>query len=162
MFVVDTNVLVHAADQDSPFHAPCRAALERWRSQAGAWFVTWSVLYEFLRVATHPRASRRPLSIGKAWSFLDALLASPGLKVLTATDRHAAVARSVFDGTPGLTGNLAHDAHVAVLMREHGVRRIYTRDADFRRFPFLEVVDPLEEQPPSGVAEPRARYRARR
>ena len=27
-------------------------------------------------------------------------------------------------------------------MREHGIRRIYTRDVDFHRFPFLEVVDP--------------------
>ena len=36
-----------------------------------------------------------------------------------------------------------HDAHTAILMREHGIRRIVTRDADFHRFPFLEVVDPL-------------------
>ena len=36
------------------------------------------------------------------------------------------------------------DAHTAVLMREHGVRRIYTRDTDFHRFPFIEVVDPLQ------------------
>jgi predicted nucleic acid-binding protein len=27
-------------------------------------------------------------------------------------------------------------------MREHGIRRICTRDADFHRFPFLEVIDP--------------------
>ena len=31
-------------------------------------------------------------------------------------------------------------------MREHGVRRIYTRDTDFHRLPFLEVVDPLERE----------------
>ncbi len=49
----------------------------------------------------------------------------------------------VFHEIPALTGNLVHDAHTAVLMREHGVRRIYTRDADFRRFPFLEPIDPL-------------------
>jgi predicted nucleic acid-binding protein len=36
-----------------------------------------------------------------------------------------------------------HDVQTAVLMREHGIRRIYTRDADFHRFEFLEVVDPL-------------------
>ena len=35
------------------------------------------------------------------------------------------------------------DAHTAILMHEHGIRRIVTRDADFHRFPFLEVVDPL-------------------
>jgi hypothetical protein len=28
-------------------------------------------------------------------------------------------------------------------MREHGIRRIYTRDLDFQRFPFIEVLDPL-------------------
>lgn len=26
---------------------------------------------------------------------------------------------------------------------EHGIRRIYTRDTDFHRFPFLDVIDPL-------------------
>ena len=35
--------------------------------------------------------------------------------------------------------------HAAVLMREHGVSRICTRDSDFRSFPFLTVVDPLRE-----------------
>jgi predicted nucleic acid-binding protein len=28
-------------------------------------------------------------------------------------------------------------------MREHGIRRLYTRDTDFHRFPFLDVIDPL-------------------
>lgn len=28
-------------------------------------------------------------------------------------------------------------------MREHGVRRIYTRDTDFHRFRFIEPLDPL-------------------
>ena len=40
------------------------------------------------------------------------------------------------------SGNLMHDAHTAVLMREHGIKRVYTRDTDFHRFPFLEPVDP--------------------
>jgi predicted nucleic acid-binding protein len=29
------------------------------------------------------------------------------------------------------------------LMREHGVRMLYTRDTDFHRFPGIEVRDPL-------------------
>ena len=72
-----------------------------------------------------------------------ALLASPGLDVLAPTDRHPAVAEQVFMEVPQLVGNLVHDAHAAVLMREHGVRRIVTRDTDFHRFPFLAPVDPL-------------------
>jgi toxin-antitoxin system PIN domain toxin len=159
MFVVDTNVLVHAMDEDSPFHAPCAAALTRWRTQPEVWFVTWGILYELLRVVTHPRTMRRPLSLRAGWDLVDALLASPGLRVLVETPGHAEVSRTVVAETSGLTGNLAHDAHTAVLMREHGIRRIYTRDADFFRFPFLEPVDPLRPAAPPGSAEPAARYR---
>jgi predicted nucleic acid-binding protein len=43
-----------------------------------------------------------------------------------------------------IAGNLVFDAHTAVLMREHGIRRIYTHDAHFRRFPFLDVIDPVQ------------------
>ena len=41
-------------------------------------------------------------------------------------------------------GNLFQDAHTAILMREHGIRRGCTRDTDFHRFPFLDVIDPLQ------------------
>lgn len=79
--------------------------------------------------------------------FLDALHASRGLSILTATERHHAVQREVMSAVPGLAGNLWHDAETAVLMREHGIRRICTRDTDFHRFPFLEPIDPLLAEP---------------
>ncbi len=143
MIVVDTNVLVYAADADSAFHVACRDWLERQRGRADAWYTTWAILYEFLRVTTHPRVMRQPWSAPAAWDFVKALLASPGLGLLTATERHADVAERVIAELPQLAGNLFHDAHTAILMREHGLRRVATRDTDFHRFPFLEVVDPL-------------------
>ncbi|MCH8883417.1 MAG: hypothetical protein IIA41_07965 [SAR324 cluster bacterium] len=48
---------------------------------------------------------------------------------------------------PRLVGNLMHDTQTAVLMREHGIRRICTRDTDFHRFPFVEPIDPLVAEP---------------
>ena len=33
------------------------------------------------------------------------------------------------------------DAHLVALMRQNGVRRIYTRDQSFRRFAGIEVLD---------------------
>ncbi len=143
MFVVDTNVLVYAADEDSTFSPRCREMLEGWRGQASAWYLTWGVCYEFLRVITHPGVLRKPWSAGPALGFVDALLAAPGLGLLTPTERHAAVLAEVVGELPHLGGNLMHDMQTAVLMREHGIRRIYTRDADFHRFPFLEVIDPV-------------------
>jgi toxin-antitoxin system PIN domain toxin len=164
MFVVDTNVLVYAADEDSPHHARCLERLNAWRSQADAWFVTWGILYEFLRITTHPRVMRKPWTAPKAWAFVAALLDSPGLEVLVPTERHAAVAARVIEEIPHLAGNLVHDACTAVLMREHGIRRIYTRDTDFHRFAFVEPMDPLEptpREPGSGYAARRGRRRSR-
>jgi predicted nucleic acid-binding protein len=57
-------------------------------------------------------------------------------------ERHIDVAAEVIESLPTLQGNLLQDAHTAILMREYGVKRIYTRDTDFHRFPFLEPIDP--------------------
>ncbi|MBV9429051.1 MAG: PIN domain-containing protein [Bradyrhizobiaceae bacterium] len=143
MIVVDTNVLVYAADVDSQFYEPCLTWLERQRTRSDAWYTTWPILYEFLRVATHPRVFRRPWRVSDAWKFVTALLASPGLAVLVPTQRHAEVAEQVFSELPHIAGNLMHDAHTAVLMREHGIGRICTRDTDFHRFNFLQIIDPV-------------------
>lgn len=143
MFVVDTNVLLYAVDADSEFHAPCRNLIEEARGQAAPWFLTWGICYEFLRVSTHAKVYRKPWNSEATWQFLETLLACPGLSVLTATRRHAAVLRQCLGEVPEARGNLIHDLHTATLMREHGIARIVTRDTDFHRFSFLEVVDPL-------------------
>ena len=142
MFVVDTNVLVYAADPDSEFHQRCRRRLETWRAQASPWFLTWPICYEFLRVCTHPRVFRRPLTIADGWRFLETVFGSPSVEFLRPTERHLAVLGEVIAEVPRLRGNVLHDVHTAVLMREHGIKEIYTRDADFRRFPFVTVLDP--------------------
>ena len=143
MLTVDTNVLVYAADRHSPFHSACHAWLDRQRTRSSAWYVTWPIIYEFLRVATHPRIMRRPWTALEAWQFVTSLLASPGMNVLVPTQRHADVTGEVISELPHLAGNILHNAHTAILMREHGIRQICTRDTDFSRFPFLEMVDPL-------------------
>jgi toxin-antitoxin system PIN domain toxin len=143
VLAVDTNVFVYAADADSQFHEPCRDWLEGQRVRPDAWYTTWGILYEFLRVTTHPRVMRRPWSATAAWEFVKALHASPGFGILVPTQRHSDVAGEVISELPDLAGNLLHDAHTAILMREHGVGRICTRDTDFNRFPFLDIIDPL-------------------
>jgi uncharacterized protein len=147
MFVVDTNVLVYAADESAPEHARCRGLLENWRRRNGAWYLTWGIAYEFLRIVTHPRVMRHPWTLGAGVGFLAALQASPSLGLLVPTDRHRHVLSEVTSDVPGLAGNIVHDTQTAVLMREHGIRRICTRDTDFHRFPFLEPVDPLTAEP---------------
>jgi uncharacterized protein len=143
VFVIDTNLLIYAADRDSRFHERSRGPLEEYRSSAAPWYLTWGILYEFLRVTTHIRVLRQPWGVDQAMGFVRALLAAPAVAVLVPTERHADVLGDVVAELPDLSGNIVHDATTAVLMREHGIRRIYTRDTDFHRFPWLEVVDPL-------------------
>jgi toxin-antitoxin system PIN domain toxin len=146
VFVVDTNILIYAANRDSAEHEKCRLLLQAWREQSSPWYLTWGIVYEFLRVATHPNVFRKPFSLADAWSFVEAVLVSPSVAMLTETERHWQVAADLFYEMPEIRGNLVFDAHTAVLMREHGVKTIYTRDADFHRFRFLDVVDPIHSE----------------
>ena len=143
VFVVDTNILVHAANVDSERHAPALALVESLRRSPVPWAVTWSILYEFWRVTTHPWVLSAPLSRENVGAFVEALCSSRSLQVLTETDRHREFFRSVLAELPAAAANLAHDAHIVAVMREHGVRDIYTADADFHRFTGIHAHDPL-------------------
>ena len=142
MIHFDTNVLVDAANEDSPFHLVCRSALRQTLRASGPTFLTWSVCYEFLRVVTHPAALRSPWSAEKASRFLADLVALPSFEILVATSRHGSVLEHTLAEMSALRGSVMHDLRTAVLMREHGISRICTRDRDFARFSFLTVVDP--------------------
>lgn len=145
MQVYDTNVLVDAANRQSEFHQACRGALDQARREPSPTFLTWSICYEFLRVTTHPRVLPKPWRPQDSLRFIRDLLAAPGFEVLVATRRHALVLEQTLGELPDIRDNLCHDLHTAVLMREHGIGRICTRDKDFHRFPFLTVVEPLLE-----------------
>ncbi len=144
MILVDTNILVYSVDRRSPHHDACKRWIEAPRAITEALCTTWPILYEFLRVVTHPGVLRPPLSATAAMDVVDLIVRSPGFKTLVATPAHAQVARRVINEASNVSGNIMHDLHTVVLMREHGIRRICTRDADFRRFPHIEVVDPAQ------------------
>jgi uncharacterized protein len=105
--------------------------------------VTWSVVYEFLRIVTHWSVFPHPLNFADAWNFIQSLLASPSFGILVETERHVEVVRDLTREYPHMSGNRLHDLHIAALMREHGVVEIRTADTDFHEFKFLRVVDPL-------------------
>ncbi len=140
--VFDSNVLIHAVNEDSEVHKPCLERLQEARLGVSA-FLTWSICYEFLRVSTHRNILPSPLRPDRALQFLNALLDSPGFGLLSPTDRHRTVLTQTLAELPEIRGNVMHDLHTAVLMRENYEEKICTFDRDFLRFPFLKVVNPL-------------------
>jgi toxin-antitoxin system PIN domain toxin len=143
VIVVDTNILIHAADRHSEFHKPCQQRINDCRQGKTPWYLTWEICYEFLRVITHPAILAKPWTLTSAWRFLETILGSPNCGLLLPTSRHATVLAGLITELPYLRGNILHDVHTAALMREHGIRDVYTRDSDFSRFPFLNAIDPV-------------------
>lgn len=81
----------------------------------------------------------------EAWKYIEALLASPGLALLQQTTRHREIAGEIIKKYATLSGDIVHDLHTAILMKEHGIKNIYTFDQDFNRFDFAKVLDPTNE-----------------
>jgi toxin-antitoxin system PIN domain toxin len=142
LIAVDTNILVYAHRSDSPFYptaARCIVELAQGRS---AWGIPWSCIHEFLTVVTHPRIHRIPTPLVVALDQLDAWFESPTLSLLIESDAHWPELRRLL--TAGnITGPLVHDARIAAICLQHGVRELWTADRDFSRFPQLNCVNPL-------------------
>lgn len=141
-YSVDVNVLLYASDASSPPHAEAIRFLEQRASDPDLFCIAWATLMAFLRISTHPRIFARPLSPGEALANVESLLSLPRVRVLSEVEGFLEVYREVTGHFP-VRGNLVPDAHLAALLLQHGVRRLYTADRDFRKFEFLEVADPF-------------------
>lgn len=142
-YSVDVNVLLYASDTSSPKHAEAIRFLKQRASDPDLFCIAWSTLIAFLRIATHPRIFAQPLSPEDALGNVEALLSLPRVRLLSEGEGFLEIYREVTARFP-VRGNLVPDAHQAALLQQHGVRRLYTVDRDFRKFDFLEVTDPFE------------------
>jgi predicted nucleic acid-binding protein len=73
---------------------------------------------------------------------IEAWLESPRLSLLTESESHwPELRRLLVSGA--ITGPRVHDARIAALCLQHGVRELWTADRDFGRFPQLKTLNPL-------------------
>ena len=142
MIAVDTNVLVYAHREDSPWHPQAYARLQELAEGRAVWALPWPCVHEFLAIVTHPRIYAPPTPLALALDQVEAWLESPGLVVLAESENYWPELRQML--IAGLVaGPQVHDARVAALCRLHGVRELWTVDRDFSRFPGLKVKNPL-------------------
>jgi len=143
-YTVDTNVLLYASDSASAVHRQAAALLRRVSEGPELVYLFWPVVAGYLRMATHPAIFAAPLTIDTAMANIAALIERPHVRTPGETEAFWRVLGEVVgDAQPA--GNLVPDAHLVALMREHGVRTIWSRNRDLRRFSGIEVRDPFAE-----------------
>jgi uncharacterized protein len=140
---LDTTILVYASNARDPAHRTARSLLERLTAGPDLLYLFWPTLLGYVRLVTHPGILPRPLGPVAAVENVSALVRLPHVRTPGEGERFW----DLYRATAGdrLRGNDVPDGHIATLMRQHGVRLIYTRDRGFRRFEGIQVLDPFAQ-----------------
>lgn len=145
MIAVDTNILVYAHREDSPFHASACNLIEELAEGTGAWAIPWPCIHEFYSIVTHPRIYDPPSPYDKALDQISAWMESPGLMLLSESRGYWEILDNIIRSSQ-IKGPMVHDARIAAICVQQGVTKLWSADRDFGRFQHLKVVNPLIEQ----------------
>ena len=138
---IDANIRVYASNTSDPLHDVANALVGRLAAGPELVYLFWPTLMGYLRIVTHPAILPHPLAAVDAMRNVEALLNRPHVRQPGENDGFWPIFRSTAGDRS--RGNDVPDAHLAALMRQHGVRLIYTRDRDFRRFDGIDARDPF-------------------
>jgi toxin-antitoxin system PIN domain toxin len=141
-YSLDANILLYASDASSPHHVSAARFLKDRPKDPDLLCLTWLTLMSYQRIATHPSIFSDPLSPQSAWSNIANLVNLPRVRLVGEDEDFAKSYADTAAKIP-IRGNLVPDAHLATILKQHGVKRLYSVDTDFRKFDFLEVVNPL-------------------
>jgi uncharacterized protein len=145
LIAVDTNLLVYAHREDASFHSPALEQLTALSQSGQPWSIPWPCLHEFYAIVTHARIYVPPTPPARAIEQIEAWLECPTLALLSESPNHWSALKPMLTAAR-VQGPLVHDARVAALCLQHGVKTLWTADRDFARFPALRAVNPLVGQ----------------
>lgn len=142
MILPDVNILLYAYDKTSPFNLKAVVFLEDVLSNDQVIF-TWQTLTGFIRIITHPKASKNPLKIETAVEIVASWLELPNTQIISLDKRNWQIyADLLIDGQA--PGALAMDAHLAAIANSCGAR-VATKDNDFTHFLSVKFFNPLTD-----------------
>ncbi|HEX3948258.1 MAG TPA: TA system VapC family ribonuclease toxin [Steroidobacteraceae bacterium] len=141
MKLLDANILLYAHDRSSSHHTVCHEWLEATLNADEIVALPWQTILAFVRIATNPKATRRPLTGPVACAIVDSWLSCPSVAVVGPGERFWDIFRAHV-GEARISGPLVTDTALAALAFENGAVLCST-DRDFRRFKDLRVLDPI-------------------
>ena len=121
--LLDTNVLVHAANLDSPLHREAASLVDRGLHQRGLFCVAPQNLVEFAAVLSRPRLAVVPPPLAEILRVTALFYGSRRLAKIY--PRRGTVIRAMREGAHlGVKGPLWYDLFLAVTMRRSEERRV--------------------------------------
>lgn len=142
MIAIDTNLLVYAHRPEAPQHLDTVAALRPVFEGNSPWALPWPCVHEFIGIVTHPNIFKPASTLREALAFVDSLMGSPQLHLLSESPGYFEKLRALATAAR-LKGPRIHDARIAALCLHHGVSELWSADRDFALFPQLKVRNPL-------------------
>jgi toxin-antitoxin system PIN domain toxin len=142
VIIVDANLLLYAVNRDFPDHERARHWWESTLVGDLPVRLPWVVILAFIRISTSPKVFTRPLPVAAAAEYIEQWLGLPAVEMIYPAPGHWQLLARLLNGT-GTGGNLTTDAHLAALALQHGAT-VYSADNDFKRFPGLVHVNPLQ------------------
>jgi hypothetical protein len=142
-YSLDVNILLYSSDTSSPFHARARDFLASCAKREEPLFLCYLTLMSFLRMSTHPRIFTNPLTPKEALENVNRLARLPHTRLSSEKEGYLDTYGEVTKERV-VRANLVPDAHLASVLKQHGVSTLYTRNVDdFKMFDFLDVRNPL-------------------
>jgi toxin-antitoxin system PIN domain toxin len=142
VIAVDTNLLIYAHRFEVEWNEDAYRLLAELSEGSQAWAIPYPCIHEFVRVVTDPRIYADPTPLDRAFEQLRAWDAAPTLRLIGEGGRHVALLEQL--ALAGrVRGPMIHDARIAAICLDHGVRELWTADRDFGRFKALRTRNPL-------------------
>ncbi len=142
MYLIDANILIYAANDQSPHHQKAVDWLGRaFEGPSQTVGLPWMSVLAYLRIASNARLYRTPPSPEDLLEVVDDWLERPAAWIPAPGPRHRVhLERQLREGDA--TSRLVSDAHLAALATEHALT-VVTADRDFGRFESVKSLNPL-------------------
>jgi len=142
-YSIDVNLLLYASDASSPLHSRARTFLEGCARNDEPVYLCYLTLMAYVRMSTHPRIFTSPLTPAEAVANVEGLAGLPQARLIGEREGFLDAYKEVTNRVV-VRANLVPDAHVASILRQHGVSTLYTANVDdFRKLGFPDARNPL-------------------
>lgn len=142
-YSLDVNLMLYGSDQSSKFHSRARAFLDSCSANDEPLYLCYLTLLAYVRMSTHPRIFTTPLTPQEALKNVQALADLPHVRLIAERDGFLEIYREVTKDV-AVRANLVPDAHLASILRQHGVSTLYTTNVDdFRKLGVPDVRNPI-------------------